>query len=51
MKTFFALSRLEKHYFMSWNIHEARTWVQNHLDCSQEWTIGEVLNPTNNYFL
>ena len=31
---------------MAWNIHEARTWIQNHLDCSQEWTLGEVLNPT-----
>jgi len=46
MKTYYAKSKKESYTFMAWNIHEARTWIQNHLDCSQEWTLGEVLNPT-----
>ena len=46
MKTYYAKSKTESYTFMAWNIHEARTWIQNHLDCSQEWTVGEVINPT-----
>ena len=46
MKTYYAKSKTESYTFMAWNIHEARTWIQNHLDCSQEWTIGEIINPT-----
>ena len=46
MKTYFAYSSKEKYHFKAKNISDARTWIQNHLDCSQEWTLGEVINPT-----
>jgi hypothetical protein len=47
MKTYFAYSKKEKHQFKASNISDARHWIINHLDTSQEWTIGEVLNPTD----
>ena len=46
MKTYYAKSVKESYEFKAWNIHEARHWIINHLDCSQEWTLGEVINPT-----
>jgi len=46
MKTYFAYSKKEKHQFKALNISDARNWIINHLDTSQEWTLGEVLNPT-----
>jgi len=46
MKTYFAYSNKEQHQFKALNILDARAWIVNHLDCSQEWTLGEVLNPT-----
>ena len=46
MKTYYAKSNKEHYTFRASNISDARTWIQNHLDCSQEWTLGEVLNPT-----
>jgi hypothetical protein len=46
MKTYFAYSKKEKHQFKALNISDARHWIINHLDTSQEWTLGEVLNPT-----
>ena len=46
MKTYYAKSEFEHYIFRASNISDARYWVINHLDCSQEWTIGEVINPT-----
>jgi hypothetical protein len=46
MKTYFAYSKKEKHQFKALNISDARNWIINHLDTSQEWTLGELLNPT-----
>jgi hypothetical protein len=46
MKTYFAYSTKEQHIFEAKNISEARDWITNHLDCSQEWKIGEIINPT-----
>lgn len=46
MKTYFAYSSKEQYHFKAKNISDAKTWIQNHLDCSQEWTLGEVINPT-----
>lgn len=47
MKKFYATSNTGTHYeFNASNISDARHWVINHLDLSQEWTIGELVNPT-----
>lgn len=46
MKTFYATSKVEHYTFKATNISDARHWVINHLDLSLEWTIGEVINPT-----
>jgi hypothetical protein len=46
MKTYFAYSKKEQHQFKALNISDARHWIINHLDTSQEWTLGEVMNPT-----
>lgn len=46
MKTYFAYSKNEQHQFQAKNIFDARNWIINHLDCSQEWTLGQVINPT-----
>ena len=46
MRTYYAKSNKEHYTFRAKNIYEARTWIINHLDTSQEWTLGEVINPT-----
>jgi hypothetical protein len=46
MKTYYAKSEKEHYTFRAENISDARHWVINHLDCSQNWTTGEVINPT-----
>jgi len=46
MKTYYAKSNKEHYTFRALDLSDARTWIQNHLDCSQEWTLGELLNPT-----
>jgi|688.fasta_scaffold1484367_2 hypothetical protein len=46
MKTYYAKSKTESYTFRASNISDARQWIINHLDTSQEWTLGEVLNPT-----
>lgn len=46
MKTFYATSQREHHTFKASNLSDAKHWVINHLDLSQEWTFGEVINPT-----
>jgi len=46
MKTFYATSRVAHYTFEAINISDARHWVINHLDMSLNWTIGEVINPT-----
>lgn len=46
MKTYYAKSKLEHYTFRALTILDARHWIINHLDCSQEWILGEVINPT-----
>jgi hypothetical protein len=46
MRTFVALSSKEQHIFEALDPSEAKHWIINHLDCSQEWTLAEIINPT-----
>jgi hypothetical protein len=46
MKTYYAKSKTEHYTFRAKNISDARNWIINHLDCSQEWTLGQIINPT-----
>jgi hypothetical protein len=46
IKTYYAKSNKEHYTFRALDLSDARYWIINHLDCSQEWTLGEVLNPT-----
>lgn len=46
MKTFYAKSKKEHYTFRALTLADARNWIINHLDCSQEWTLGEIINPT-----
>ena len=47
MRTYYARSEKEHYTFRAKNISDARIWIENHLDCSQQWTFGEVMNPTH----
>jgi hypothetical protein len=46
LRTYYAKSEFEHYTFRASNISDARYWIINHLDCSQEWTLEEVINPT-----
>jgi hypothetical protein len=45
LRTYYAKSNKEHYTFRALNISDARHWIINHLDTSQEWTLGEVMNP------
>jgi hypothetical protein len=41
-KTYYAKSATEHYTFRATDIIEARNWVLNNLDFTQEWTVGEI---------
>jgi len=43
MKTYYAKSNKEHYTFRALDLSDARNWIINHLDTSQEWVFGEVL--------